>query len=59
MKSSALKNRLYRLPDAENIPGIATGMTTRIAVCQRVAPQPREADLSVCGTALKASSAIV
>jgi len=32
MKSSALKNRLYRLPDAENIPGILEDSAQGISI---------------------------
>ena len=44
---------------AEKMPGMATGSTTRVAVCQRVAPQPSEAERRVCGTAERASSEMV
>ena len=30
---------------AENSPGLAVGRTTRIAVCQRVAPRAREPEI--------------
>src|SRR5439155_16408852 len=44
---------------AENTPAEALGRTTRIAVCQRLAPRAREPDLSAAGTLDRASSVIL
>ena len=44
---------------AEKRPLIAVGTTTRMAVCHVVAPAPSEPARSDCGTAVRASSAIV
>ncbi len=44
---------------AEKMPGLAVGSTTRVAVCQRLAPRASEAAVRCCGTLEKVSSAIV
>ncbi len=44
---------------AEKIPGLAVGSTTRIAVCQRVAPSASEPARRCCGTLASESSAMV
>jgi len=44
---------------AEKIPGLAVGSTTRVAVCQRVAPSASEPATNAGGTLPIASSAIV
>ena len=44
---------------AEKMPGLAVGSTTRIAVCQRVAPSASEPARRCCGTFESESSAIV
>ena len=44
---------------AEKMPGLAVGSTTRIAVCQRLAPSASEPAVRFDGTLEKASSAIV
>ena len=44
---------------AEKMPGLAVGRTTRVAVCQRLAPRASEAAVRCWGTLEKASSEIV
>ena len=44
---------------AENRPLAAGGMITRMAVCQGVAPAPRDAAAGAPGTAERASSLMV
>ncbi len=44
---------------AEKMPGLAVGRTTRVAVCQRLAPSASDAAVRCCGTLEKASSEIV
>ncbi len=41
------------------MPGLAVGSTTRVAVCQRLAPRASEAAVRCWGTLEKASSEIV
>ena len=42
---------------AENSPGLAVGNTTRITVCQRLAPSARDPETRLRGTLENASSA--
>ncbi len=44
---------------AEKMPGLAVGSTTRVAVCQRLAPSAREAAVRCDGTLENESSAMV
>ena len=44
---------------AENTPGLAVGITTRTAVCQRLAPSASEAATRFDGTLENASSQMV
>ncbi len=44
---------------AENIPGLAVGSITLIAVCQRLAPRARDPACKCLGTLERASSEIV
>ena len=43
---------------AEKMPGLAVGSTTRVTVCQRLAPSASEPETRLRGTFEKASSAI-